>query len=396
MRVAHVVDNLSPLTVGLWLVVANILIYLFIITFQRFIPFNAFQYTYSSHHYVIDPRIHDKPFALLPALAQYDANWYLKIAEQGYPYHPTNIDNTNKKVMDGLTYAFFPLYPLAISTINLFVKNVSLSALLLSNLLIFFGSSSLYSILQKQYSPQIALKTTGLVFFSPASIFYRSYFAEGLYLMLLIWFGYYLFQHKYILAAAILGILNITKLIGWLINGFFVLMLIQAYYQKKLSRVNVALSAMLSAIPFLVWLIFCYQQTGNPFYFYVIRSAWAAQGWLSIVHNTVVVFLFPLLPFHAFHLSLIDSVCIVFVAFVLLVSRKTLPLIWWGISFCLWLSPLLVTDTMSFLRYQIVSFPIALYFASALPTRYYMVVFCFSLVACLVVSVVFVNWYWIG
>src|SRR5581483_10745435 len=93
----------------------NIALYFFIFFFQDKISFNIRNYTISAHHYLVDARSRGGSFDFLRALGQFDAQWYLKIAEKGYPENPQLIPNVNKDINSGLSYAFFPLYPLLLS-----------------------------------------------------------------------------------------------------------------------------------------------------------------------------------------------------------------------------------------------------------------------------------------
>src|SRR5882762_6714068 len=119
----HVRKN-KPLIISFHLfILINSFLYIFLQFFHTAIPFSSFDYTYNAHHYLKDPRIENKSFNLLNALGQYDGQWYLKIADKGYPFHPKTTDLNNKSVMDGLTYNFFPLLPLCIAFVNVLFKN---------------------------------------------------------------------------------------------------------------------------------------------------------------------------------------------------------------------------------------------------------------------------------
>ena len=175
------------LNLGIFLII-NIIFYGFIILFNTRIPFSAYDYRVNAHHYLTDQRINKKSFNLLDALGQYDAQWYLKIAEKGYPKNPAPETLDNKKIMGGLSYAFFPFYPVILSIFNAPIGNIEFSAFTVANILLILNFLSLYFMIKQFYSPGIAFKTIFLLFLFPFSMFYRSYFTEGLFLFLLIWF----------------------------------------------------------------------------------------------------------------------------------------------------------------------------------------------------------------
>ncbi len=372
----------------------NIFLYVFIFKFNK-IPFDSFDYTYNSHHYLRDNRIDKGPFNFLRSLGQYDAQWYLKIANDSYPTLPKNIDMNNKKVMDGLTFAFFPFYPLAIRTINYAFKNVELSAFVLSNLLLLLDFISLFFVVSKLYKIDIALKTIFLLFLFPFSIFFRSYFTESLLLLELVWFSHFLINRKWIFSSIILGLMIVTRGAGIFILPVFFYFLYKNTKTRNLNLQSFFWIILFSLTPLFLWLSYCYLQTGNALYFLSIRSVWFSDP-VPILHNFLMIFLFWKLPLHNFHTSQIDVTTIIVLLALLIKSKKMIKPELWLISFALWLGPLLTTDTMSFTRYQIISFPIFIYLAQILVGYKYWALTIIFFLGLLFTSLLFVNWYWLG
>ncbi|MCL5970769.1 MAG: glycosyltransferase family 39 protein, partial [Patescibacteria group bacterium] len=336
----------------------NIFLYFFIINFNSKVKFHKFNYLYNAHHFLKDKRAEDGKFNFLRAMGQYDAQWYLKIAENGYPQNPGNINVQDKKIMGGLTYAFFPLYPIFFKAFNSFFKNVELSAFIFSNLFLIINFFSLYFIIVSFYSKKIALRSIFLLFFFPFAIFYRSYFTEGLYLFLLIWFSYFLIKKKYLYSTVFLSILNITKATGFLLNFLLLYFLVKEFKQKKTTLKFFIFQIMILFLPILAWIMFNFNQTGNPFYFISIRSVWVSTFLVAPFINFSTVFLYPILPLHSFHFSELDILIAALTLLLLLKAKRILINELWWISFILFLTPLLVSDFMSFSRYQTVSFPL--------------------------------------
>ncbi len=150
--------------------------------------------------------------------------------------------------------------------------------------------------------------------------------------------------------------------------------------------------------PFLLWIVFNYIYTGNPLYFYSIRSEWFKTYFpLSpLLWNFALLFYIPALPLHSFHYSMIDYLTVILLLLLLFKSKKFLGYKLWWMSFLLWLTPLLVTDTMSYTRYQIVAFPVFIYLAHILKKISYFIVLCMFLIGLFAASILFVNWYWLG
>ena len=260
-------------------VLLNATIYLFILIFNNKVSFNKFNYYYNAHHYIQDTRITEKRFSIFNALAQYDAQWYLKIAREGYSKNPKTANNNDKKNLEGLDYAFFPIYPVLISIVNTPFNNVELSAFVLSNILLLLNFTSLYLVIKRLISEKIALRTSILLFTFPFSIFYRSYFAEGLFLLVLIWFSYFFCKSRYILAGFLIGMLNWVKGNAILINAVFLYYLYEYLknftFRKKLKYLIPIFVFILT--PAFLWLLYVYIQTGNPLYFINVRNQWVAN-----------------------------------------------------------------------------------------------------------------------
>jgi Gpi18-like mannosyltransferase len=300
--------------------------------------------------------------------------------------------------MDGLSFAFFPFYPFLLKIINTFIKNIELSSFLLANFLMTVNFFSLYYVIKRTNSEKTAVKTIFLLFFFPISIFYRSYFAEGLLLFLLIWFSYFLIKNKYIYASLFLGLSLITKAVPMLLTALIFYKLI-SLLRKDLITLKHALSILLIVFtPWVLWLIFNLIKTEDPFYFINIRNdAWFfANPITTLFHNFKTIIFFPELPVHGMHFSQLDVTMIIIICVLLIFSKKFLNNIYWWISLLLFVTPLISSDTMSFSRYQIVSFPLFLYLASRLSDKLYIFLLIIFYTLLLYVSILFVNWYWIG
>lgn len=383
-------------------IIFNLVLFVNILSFNSKVGFNRYNYDINAHKYTIDHRMEGKPFNLIESLGQFDAQWYLKIASEGYPKDLALLPQKDGGDVDRTTYAFFPLYPLIISSINIFVKNIELSAFTLSVLLIPINFLSLIYVVKKHFNLKVSVKASYLLFFFPFSIFFRSYFSESIFLFLLIWFSYFLYKRKYLKSSLFLSLLNVTKSNGFFLNIIFLIFLLKDYRKAKITLSELLFSFVVMTTPFVVWLVFNYVNTGNLLYFMsTARTYWNASPFLSLpflplFHNIALLVLFPVLPFHSFHTSQVDII-IVFVFLLFLVkSKKHLPKKYWLIAFCLWLLPLLVSDTMSFSRYQSVNFPIFIYLARVLDDKRFIITFLLFFISLMITSLFFVNWWWVG
>src|SRR4029079_19651547 len=114
----------------------NVGLYFFIYGFHSLIPFDKHDYFIWYHHYFVDQSSIDQPFNFFRAIDISDAPWYLRIASEGYPKNPQVVDISKKTIMDGLSYAYFPVYPLLLSFVNFLIQDIELTAFYVANLLL--------------------------------------------------------------------------------------------------------------------------------------------------------------------------------------------------------------------------------------------------------------------
>lgn len=382
----------------LLLIASNIVLYAWILLFHSRVPFDDYLYTTSAHHYRNDPRDSGGSFDFFNALGQYDAQWYLKIAEKGYPPRPANTDMQDKRTIDGLTYAFFPLYPLVLSIFNQFFRSIELSAFILANIFMVINFISLYFVITKIYSEKLAFKASLLLFLFPFGIFYRSYFSEGLFLLFLIWFSYFFLKRQWGRTLFFLSFLFVTRPTGLFLFPLVLFYLMKDIRERHIRWIKASLILILSFVPFFVWILYNYIQTGSPFYWWMIQSAWFVSPYpfYPLVHNLSLLANYLSLPFHNFHYSKVDIIVVVYTLFILLYSRKFMKKKWWFISFSLWFFPLVTKDTISFARFQIISFPLFIYIAHILRWKWFVLMSVVFYALLLFTSLYFVNWWWVG
>ncbi len=390
----------SLLDLILVLVVVNIFIYVFVVLFHNLLAFQKHNFA-NADHYLLDPRFDGKRFDFLRAFNQFDAQWYIKIAEKGYGPTLQRPYSANTKRMDLLSYAFFPLYPAILSLLNVFLKNTELTAFIFSNLLLFGDFILLYLFVKKWYGKSIAERTALLLFVFPLSIFYRSYFTEGIFLFLLLVFSYFFIEKKYLYSSLFLSLLIITKGNSFLLAIVFIFFL---WRDKKVSLLHKVISVVVLFIPLAFWTLFCFLKTGDPLFFITVRQAWfylpksipfLLRFFIYPAVTVVKMLNFPALTLHSFHNSKIDMLCILLVVFTLL-KWSILKSKHKAIFVALFFNVIFFTDSMSFGRYLSIMYPAFIIISSKLNKTAFLVVFSFSFIALLFVSLLFVNWYWIG
>ena len=373
---------------------SNVLLYAWMQSFHSLIPFSLLEYQRNASHYQQDPRVTGGSFSLLTALGQYDSQWYLKIADQGYPRNPKKENILDTQTMGALSYNFFPLLPLIIAGVSCFIQDVVLSAFIVSNSLLLAIFVSLYYVLTRWFSRSVALKTIFLLSLFPFSIFLRGYYAEGLRLLLFIWFCFGLQERRFLLASICVGLLSITSGITLFLVPYFLLILVVFLKDKKIPMRSFFLLSTLALIPFALWMLFCFMQTGNPLYFVETRYAWYRPEF-PLFHNLLLLFQLPFLPPRGFYGSQIDVLMIWLVLLGIWRSRNVLPSFVWLSTSVLAITPLFLQDSIAFARFTPVLFPLFVYLALSLRNRYYFPLLMGSIIGLYGLSLLFVNWYWI-
>jgi Gpi18-like mannosyltransferase len=382
----------------LFFCLTNIILYIFISLNYNLLPFQRTPYLYESHHYIQDDRVYGGAFNLIKALGNYDAQWYLRIANAGYPSKQEMITHRSPYEMEGLTYAFFPFYPLLVHIINLPFNQVEVTAFAFANLLLLINFTSLYYVVTKLYSEKVAIKTGFLLFLYPFSIFYRSYFTEGTFLFLLIWFCYFLIKKRWLLTSISLALLFVTRPNAIALYAFFIPYLIWNIYKKKVAISEAFGILIVTAVPLLTWIYFNYKHAGDALMWHDVEAVWykASYPFQPIVDNIKTLFNWPRLAFHGYHESKLDTGVFVISAIFLVLSKKYLKPELWYTTLILIISPLLVKDFMSYSRYQMVVFPLFIYLAGKTNKYIYTALITTFTIGLFLVSLYFVNWYWIG
>lgn len=375
-------------------IVFNVLLYGWMMFAHNLVSFQNQNYTYSSHHYKADSRIENPDsFNLLDALAQYDAQFYLQIADDGYSVNDE--DWSNKTTDSKISYAFPPLYPILISALNIFTNSIVVSAFVVTQITLLASFVAVYWLISRFKNELLAQKTVWLLYLFPFSIFFRSYFSEALFIIILVLLLDSLLKQKRIISSIAVGLLTITRLVG---VSLILLWFAKLVIDTKLLRVRVkqaVMYALVSLVPLVGWMAFNYISAGSALFFIDVREAWLKTQ-IPPISTLEPVTNFFSLHLHMFHSSKIDILMLCFFGILLYFSRNWLPRSWWWVAFVIWITPILTSDTMSASRYQMVNLPLFIYLSHILKGKVYKASIAICLLGLLLVSVLFVNWFWIG
>jgi Gpi18-like mannosyltransferase len=135
-------------------------------------------------------------------LLQWDSEWYFKIVTDGYQY------NGDPSVQQNIV--FYPLYPMlarGLATISGLTPADAL--LLVSNVAGLLAIVVLFKLVREEFGDQLALATTALLSFFPASVLLSAGYTEPLALLLIVSF-FLALKRKYYLSAALLAGLAVS------------------------------------------------------------------------------------------------------------------------------------------------------------------------------------------
>ena len=321
---------------------------IYVILYQSIILWIIFLFKYYNSKLLLN-QIFINPFYFL---IRWDSLHYFGIVENGY---------------DNIQIAFFPLYPLLIKTIGLFLFNsYILTGYLISWSCLILSLFYLYKLLILDNTFEVTKRTLLLFLFSPFAIFFSLIYTESLFIFLSIAFFYYLKKDKWLTASIFGGYAMVTRNVGI----FLIIIYLVKYfriYRYKFNKKLLYLLIMASGLAVFCWYGF---YKFNDWLAFISASKYWSQ-WRTFIwpwqHRQIYDFftinfgLFKL--YDSFGIIIIEfgSFLLSLIAGIYFVIKKN---ILYGI-YCL-LNTLLFSFFSSFCgvnRYIIVIFPIYLFFA---------------------------------
>ena len=140
-------------------------------------------------------------------LLQWDSEWYFKIVTDGYQY------NGDPTVQQNIVfYPLFPMLALGLATITGLAPADAM--LLVSNVAGLLAIVMLFKLVREEFGDQLALATTALLSFFPASVLLSAGYTEPLALLLIVSFFLALKRKYYLSAALLAGLAVATRSTG--------------------------------------------------------------------------------------------------------------------------------------------------------------------------------------
>jgi hypothetical protein len=208
------------------------------------------------------------PSDWLAPFIRWDAQtYYVDIARNGYP--PARIDGPVFHA------AFFPVYPLIVRAIDLFVGNTFVTGLLLSNLFA-FATSLLLCRLPRALGQGDERRAAILFLAAPGSDFLSFPYSESLFCFLTTGALLATLRDRPWLAGALGALASATRPTGLVVT---VMLLVAAWNCRADVRpaARRLLAAALSTAGLAAWAVFCLKRYGDALYFSHIQAAWGRQ-----------------------------------------------------------------------------------------------------------------------
>ena len=196
------------------------------------------------------------------AFTQWDGGWYLSIAQGGYQWKGSFMEQSN--------LAFFPLYPFLGKFFGGFLGgNARLGLLLASNLSFLAYLYLLHKLVSLDLDKSTASRAVTYVSVFPMSIFFSVAYTEATLLALVTGAFYFARTDRWKLAVLLGGLACVTRAAGIIV----IFPLVYEYIrQKGLKPSILSLAAMLT--PLAAYVAYVWRETGIPSGLMFTTSAW--------------------------------------------------------------------------------------------------------------------------
>lgn len=212
---------------------------------------------------------------------RWDSEFYLSIAQHGYPLGYPNISTHPAVTATGSpmpssiaypTWAFFPLYSGVMAVLALLftpfagaTSSLMVSGVIVSNIAFFVSAYFFFKLTQKLFNPRVALISTAFYSFWVGGVFFSEIYTEALFMALALG-AFYFLEEKKIPLAVFLGFLaSFTRSDGFLIFiPFFIYGLLQ-FGTNRTQSLKLFLSSAIVASPYLLFNVAGYFLAGGVF-----------------------------------------------------------------------------------------------------------------------------------
>lgn len=327
----------------------------------------------------------------------FDGVHYLRVAQNWYS--------------DAYTQAFFPLYPILIKSLAIFIpKNTSLdlqsfvdpayflSGFVLSNIFFALGLLFLYKLFRLDFDKQVSFRSLVLLLVFPTAFYFGSVYTESLFLLLTVTSILLVRKRNFLFASIFILFAACTKIIG-------ILLLVYYFYEILKSRISYksALGLLIAPLGLLSYVYYLFIRTGDPIGFLTSQKAYGSEKLVQgIVLFPQVIYRYAKILYSvelgstAFFNAFLELSFTLIAIGLLVWLFKKMDRGYWILTLLFLLVPTLSGTLSSMPRYVLFGFLMLPYVTKSLNTTAYKVVVLSSLVlGCMLLSL-FIRGYWIA
>jgi len=214
------------------------------------------------------PRLADRE--PLNLMAKWDAEWYLAIAQDGYPWDGSPRHEAR--------LAFFPAYPMAARIAGWAVGGPAAGAALVTFVGFFGALVYFYRLARQDLEASEADAAVQFLAFGPFAVYYSAIYSEALYLLAAV-AGFYYFRRRAWMAASCWGIVaGLSRPNGCLLSVVLLVAALDARWRtKSLDSSTFWRGVVTSAMPGVglgLYCLFVYRLTGDPLHWLRLNSLW--------------------------------------------------------------------------------------------------------------------------
>ena len=220
------------------------------------------QETFSPHYQKPPSHVFSSSMLLIP-WGGWDTGYYMTIVKDGYMSPDGNT----------MQIGWFPLYPLAVKALSLFIPHVFVSGLLVSNFCLLLTIFVLGAWLSQWQGEEIAYHSVLFMLFFPTSMVLSGFFSESIFLLFLTLSFYFLYLKKRLAACISFSLLMISRPVAIAVVPFFIFLLCPRGEIHWKTWIKALFPLCLIPIPFIVYSLYLWGLTGDP---------------LAYVHNKIM------------------------------------------------------------------------------------------------------------
>lgn len=200
---------------------------------------------------------------------RWDAQWYRRIAQDGYGYVATAADG--RQLSD---YAFFPLYPFLERLVHSLTSlNFIYSGLLISVISSIIAALGIYLVVEKIASTRIAFLTVILWAALPVGLVQTLAYSESLFTALAAWSLYFTLRRQYLAAAILASLAGATRPVGIAIALAVAITVFLHHRRRRFDAQSIA-AIVIAPLGWLGYIYWVGQQAGKWDGYFSVADGW--------------------------------------------------------------------------------------------------------------------------